>query len=420
MSQARKKIWEAFISSRRVCTDSRKIDQGVMYFALKGANFNGNDFLQQALDSGCSWVVGDEDRIQNDRFILVEDSLRALQELAEDYRRTWPFPVLAITGSNGKTTTKELIRDVLAKKYKVYATRGNLNNHIGIPLTILETPKDAELAIVEMGANHQKEIEGYCKYTLPTHGIITNIGKAHLEGFGGIQGVQKGKRELYDYLLATNGTIFCNTEQEYMQEWASIFHPEQYSLSDFQVLAEEDGMEINWESKKIRFHCHLAGRYNLNNISAALKIGEYFGVSPEWATQAISEYIPQNMRSQIQKTQFNELIIDAYNANPTSLENAIRNLADQSGLENFAIIGAMKEMGEFEKEEHQRIVNLLKDLNIPAILVGAEFEEVRGNFEYYAVVEELIEALASKPLKSKRILIKGSRGVRLEKVLPFL
>ena len=416
----RSKIWEAFISSPRVCTDTRKIQKGDIYFALKGDSFNGNDFLQLALDAGAAWAVGDEERIKNDRFILVENALSALQELAQDYRRSWHFPVLSITGSNGKTTTKELVRDVLATQFKVHATRGNLNNHIGIPLTILETPNDTELAIIEMGANHQKEIESYCQYAQPTHGLITNIGKAHLEGFGGIEGVQRGKRELYDYLLQAKGTIFCNAQQDYMHEWANIFHPVEYSANDFVVLSENEGMDILWTPHNIRFHSHLAGRYNLNNVAAALKIGEFFGVSPTLAAQAIANYIPQNMRSQILKTEWNELIIDAYNANPTSLEHAIRNLADQKGLENLAIIGAMKEMGEFEKVEHERIVQCLQDLKIKSILVGKEFDEVRGNFEYYPTVEELIQVISSEPLRNKRILIKGSRGVRLEKVLPFL
>ena len=420
MATTREKIFQAFLNNKSVCTDTRNVQTGNIYFALKGGQFNGNDFLQQAIDLGCAWVIGDEERIQHERFILVKDSLRALQELALDYRMSWTCPVLAITGSNGKTTTKELTRDVLAQKYKVSATRGNLNNHIGIPLTILETPEDTEIAIIEMGANHQNEIADYCQYARPTHGVITNVGKAHLEGFGGIEGVQKGKRELYDYLLQNKGVIFCNIEQAYMGEWRSIFSPIEYTVSDFRIISEHIGMEIEWISEKITFHCQMAGGYNLNNIAAALSIGKYFGVDASLAARAISAYIPQNMRSQIQRTKHNELIIDAYNANPTSLENALRNLADRQDTDKLAIVGAMKEMGEYTHAEHEKIVELIKELKLNALLVGEEFESVRGEFEWYANVEELILFLETKPISDKCILIKGSRGIRLEKVLPFL
>ncbi len=411
---------QAFLKNKSVCTDTRNIQTGNIYFALKGAHFNGNDFLQQAIDLGCSWVIGDEERFQHEKFILVEDSLVALQELALDYRLSWTCPVLAITGSNGKTTTKELIRDVLATKFKVYATRGNLNNHIGIPLTILETPKDTEIAIIEMGANHQKEISSYCHYTRPSHGLITNIGKAHLEGFGGIQGVQKGKRELYDFLLQNKGVIFCNPEQEYMQEWKGIFDLVQYSISDFKIVSEISGMEISWVSEQITFNSQLAGQYNINNIAAALCVGKFFGVDANSATRAISAYMPQNMRSQIQITKNNELIIDTYNANPTSLESALLNFAIDKNQENLAIVGSMKEMGEYSQKEHEGIVQLIKQLDINVFLVGREFEAVRGGLAWYPNVEELIQFLQGNPILGKRILIKGSRGIRLEKVLPYL
>jgi UDP-N-acetylmuramoyl-tripeptide--D-alanyl-D-alanine ligase len=415
----REKIFASYLLNRRVSIDTRKIEEGDIFFALKGERFDGNDFIEAALDKGCALVIGQK-VMHHDRYIQVEDSLIALQQLSLDYRNTWDIPVIAITGSNGKTTTKELIRDVLATRKKVYATRGNLNNHIGIPLTILETPSDTEIAIIEMGANHQKEIEGYCQYARPTHGVITNIGKAHLEGFGGILGVQKGKRELYDYLLSSGGVIFCNTDQAYMTEWEAIFHPIKYTDKEFTVEGQKEGMKIHWRKENITFESKLAGVYNINNIAAAIAIGIHFGIPANESTTAIAAYQPENMRSQWKKTERNQLIIDAYNANPTSLENAIRNLAAHSSPKKLAIIGAMKEMGDYSEAEHEKVVAILKELNLSAILIGVEFEKVKGSFDYFPHVEDYIEFLKAQPLNDYLILIKGSRGIQLEKALPLL
>ena len=419
MMTIREKIFNTYLQHPKVSIDTRKLQSGEIFFALKGDRFDGNEFVEAALENGCALVVGEKEWA-NERYVQVKDALIALQELALDYRNTWQIPVLSITGSNGKTTTKELIRDVLATQKKVYATRGNLNNHIGIPLTILETPADTEIAIIEMGANHQREIAGYCQYARPTHGIITNIGKAHLEGFGGILGVQKGKRELYDYLQAHQGVIFCNPNQPYMDEWRDIFNPIVYGTENFSIEIVPDGMRVHWLSEGLVFNSKLAGAYNVNNIAAALVIGQYFGISPNSAIAAISAYVPENMRSQWKRTERNQLIIDAYNANPTSLENAIRNLAAHDGADKLAIIGAMKEMGEFEEAEHQKVVEILKELGLNAVLIGREFEKVKNDFPFYPNVEAYLEVLSEQPLGDKLILIKGSRGIQLEKVLPFL
>jgi UDP-N-acetylmuramoyl-tripeptide--D-alanyl-D-alanine ligase len=419
MISSREKIFASYLLNPKVSIDTRKIQEGDIFFALKGERFDGNDFIEAALEKGCALVIGQK-AIHHERYVQVEDSLTALQQLSLDYRNTWKIPVIAITGSNGKTTTKELIRDVLATRKKVYATRGNLNNHIGIPLTILETPADTEIAIIEMGANHQREIAGYCQYARPTHGVITNIGKAHLEGFGGILGVQKGKRELYDYLLATDGVIFCNTDQEYMTEWGEIFHPIKYSAKGFNLEMQQEGMKIHWLKENLMFESKLAGAYNINNIAAALVIGMHFGISANESTKAIASYQPENMRSQWKETEHNQLIIDAYNANPTSLDNAIRNLAAHPAPRKLAIIGAMKEMGEFAEKEHEKVVALLKELNLAAVLIGFEFENVKDTFQYFPNVEDYTENLMEHPVSEHLILIKGSRGIQLEKVLPFL
>jgi UDP-N-acetylmuramoyl-tripeptide--D-alanyl-D-alanine ligase len=399
-------LFAYFLQHPVVTTDSRNITPGCIFFALKGENFNGNDFLSKALEEGAGLVIGDEDRgIQDARCMIVENALEALQELAKMYRLTWKFPVVGITGSNGKTTTKELVRDVLATRYKVHATKGNLNNHIGIPLTILSAPQDTKMAIIEMGANHQKEIASYCLYALPTHGMITNIGKAHLEGFGGQDGVKRGKKELYDYLSETNGEIFVNLELPWMKEIT-------------------DGMKVNafGQHFKIEVKDKVNGMDLIlkHNIQTALELGYYFGVDLEKACQAIGQYLPENMRSQWKETENNHLIIDAYNANPTSLEHALIHLSSIKNQETLAIVGEMREMGEYSAQEHGRVVELIKALGLSAILVGKEFEMWKNDHLFFQTVEELVTWLQSNPITKKTILIKGSRGIQLERVIPCL
>jgi len=407
-----------------VTTDSRNITPGCIFFALKGEHFNGNDFLQLALDQGAGRVVGDEERgIQDERCIICADSLTALQALARLYRESWHFPVVGITGSNGKTTTKELVRDVLSTRYKVHATKGNLNNHIGIPLTILSAPQDTELAIIEMGANHQKEIASYCQYAQPSHGFITNIGKAHLEGFGGQEGVKKGKKELYDYLNGNGGEIFVNLELPWMQEITIGMNIIPFG-QHFSIVVNDkpNGMDLLLDlgQERIPFSSLLTGAYNVYNIQTALEIGFHFGVDMKKAAQAVADYLPENMRSQWKETEKNNLIIDAYNANPTSLEHALIHLSKISDGDTLAIVGEMREMGEYSAEEHGRMVELLTDLGLAAILVGKEFEPWKMAFPYFETVDELISWIKNNPLERKTILIKGSRGIQLERVIPCL
>jgi len=423
MNSNREIIFDHYMQSRVVTTDTRQLTRGALFFALKGQNFNGNDFQKEALDQGCSLVIVDEPKIVDPRIIVVGDVLEALQQLALDYRDTWEFPVIALTGSNGKTTTKELMRDVLAKRYKVHATRGNLNNHIGIPLTILSTPADTEIAVIEMGANHQREIASYCLYAKPTHGYITNIGKAHLEGFGGQEGVKKGKKELYDYLHQTQGCIFVNHELPFMLEITTGMEVISFeSMDKYEAKDLGSGMEIVIMEKGNPWHlqCHLAGLYNLFNVAVAWEIGRYFEVSEQDCCDAISAYIPENMRSQWKETQKNRLILDAYNANPTSLENAIVHLAKQNEQHILAIVGEMREMGNESASEHRHIIEVISEHKVPAILVGKEFKFASERYTWFEDVQALCEYLQRVQLSNQLILIKGSRGIQLEKVLPYL
>ncbi len=423
MKSTREIIFECFKRYRMVTTDTRNLSENAIYFALKGQNFNGNDFQEEALQKGCALVVVDDKRIDNERIVLVGDVLKALQDLALDYRKTWNFPVIALTGSNGKTTTKELMRDVLATTYKVHATKGNLNNHIGIPLTILSAPEDTEIAVIEMGANHQKEIASYCEYALPNYGYITNIGKAHLEGFGGQEGVKRGKKELYDFLYQTGGKIFVNLELPFMSEITSGMEVIPFrEMSRFKAEDKGYGMHISVsENGELhQFECHLTGLYNLYNVCVAWEIGRFFDVLPSRISQAIGAYQPENMRSQWKETSKNKLILDAYNANPTSLENAIVHLAQQKNSDILAIVGEMREMGDSAQEEHRHIVDILGQHQVPAILVGAEFSFAKDKYQWFEKVDDLIEHLHTNPVVGKLILIKGSRGIQLEKVLPSL
>ena len=418
------KLFAYFLKHPLVITDSRNITPGCIFFALKGENFNGNDFLIMALEQGAGLVVGDEDRgIKDNRCFIVQDALEALQGLAKMYRMTWKFPVVAITGSNGKTTTKELVRDALATKFKVHATKGNLNNHIGIPLTILSAPIDTEIAIIEMGANHQREIASYCQYAMPTHGVITNIGKAHLEGFGGQDGVKKGKKELYDYLQLTNGEIFVNLDLPWMKEITTGMRVKAFGLHfTVEVKDKVNGMDLLLTSteKRIAFASNLTGSYNVFNILTALELGHHFGVELEKACDAIARYLPENMRSQWKETEKNHLIIDAYNANPTSLEHALNHLSTIKNQNTLAIVGEMREMGEYSAQEHGKVVELIDKWRLAAVLVGKEFEHFNGVHPYFRNVDELINWIQINPIIGKTILIKGSRGIQLERVIPYL
>jgi len=412
-----------------VVTDTRKLNQGDLYFALKGPNFNGNLFAIAALEAGASYAIVDEliansDSYQ-DRIILVQDVLTTLQQLAKYHRQQFNIPFIAITGSNGKTTTKELVYAVLASHFKTYTTQGNLNNHIGVPLTLLSIHKDAEMAVIEMGANHQKEIASYCTYTLPTHGMITNCGKAHLEGFGSEEGVKKGKGELFDYLRDNNGAVFLMADYDYLQTMSQgINHTIGYGQLSGQIQGEAidaNGMltvKINKGIDINSVQTHLVGNYNLPNVLAAITIGQYFKVPNEKIKAAIENYIPTNSRSQLVKWQNNEVILDAYNANPSSMKLAVENFAKLNKANKVVCIGGMRELGADTSLEHQMLIDQLKENNwSEVVLVGAEFKYCNHSYHYFDTVQEAKAWFDSKQFSGYSILIKGSRGIQMEKLI---
>jgi UDP-N-acetylmuramoyl-tripeptide--D-alanyl-D-alanine ligase len=404
------RIFEQFLNVRSVTTDTRKINPGDIFFALKGDNFNGNTFAAKALEMGASMVVIDEAQVPHDeRMVLVDDVLTALQQVAKMYR---------------ETTTKELIRDVLAQRYRVSATIGNLNNHIGVPLTLLAIPANCELAIVEMGANHQGEIRSYCEYALPTHALITNMGKAHLEGFGGEEGVVKGKRELYDFTHAAGGVIFVNTDLEKLKRSSEGMSITAYSSNALECVSESPALVYAHVHEGVRtvYSTQLAGAYNLYNIASAIAVGEHFGVSNEKIHAAICAYTPENNRSQIKRTERNTLIMDAYNANPTSLEFALEALSKQSAAQKFFVIGDMLELGEMGPAEHRHIIEVAQRLGLKGILVGPIFKSVWKDGDYDVFENNLAAKafLEAQSMSNHVILIKGSRGIKLEEVVSAL
>lgn len=422
-------IFQQFLRVRSVSTDTRKINPGTIFFALKGENFNGNKFAQQALALGASMVVVDEEiDVVDEKIVQVPDVLAALQELTLNYRKTFQIPFLAITGSNGKTTTKELVREVLQKKFNVSATIGNLNNHIGIPLTILSIPSDCEFAIVEMGANHQGEIAAYCEYTQPDYGLVTNMGKAHLEGFGGEEGVVKGKGELYRYLHEHGATIFVNTELDKLRIATGGMQiiPYGFETGDFKLtcLSESPTLTYKYESagEQTEIRTHLAGSYNLYNIASAICVGNYFGIDANDMHDAIASYEPDNNRSQVKNTKRNVLILDAYNANPSSLEYALISLSKQQNPKKYFVIGDMRELGEHGPEEHRRILHIARELQLEGITVGPLFSQLKSENPYTTFEDNLgaKQFLLSLSLTNHIILIKGSRGIRLEEVVEAL
>lgn len=414
-------IFQKYLEVRRVTTDTRNVQPNDIFFALKGEHFNGNLFAKQALDLGAALVVVDEEvEIHSDRIVRVEDSLKALQALAKQYRETFSFPVIGITGSNGKTTTKELMREVLSMKYKTFATHGNFNNHIGVPLSLLSIPADCEIAIIEMGANHQKEIASYCEYAMPNYGIITNIGKAHLEGFGGVEGIVKGKGELFDYVSAHNGICLVNTELAHLDKMAEPIQHKKYGFKSggfhLETLSEHPTLSFEFsipgENEKHICHAQMAGTYNLFNMATAIAVGSEFGVSADLMCKAIASYTPENNRSQWWDSGKNKVILDAYNANPSSMEAALVNL---SKMENtYFIIGDMFEMGEYAHAEHAKIFQLTKDLRLEGIFIGKEFQSVGATDLLNA--QNATDFLKLNEVKGRIVLLKGSRGMRLEQL----
>jgi UDP-N-acetylmuramoyl-tripeptide--D-alanyl-D-alanine ligase len=422
-------LYQLYLRHPNVQTDTRKLEKGSLFFALKGENFNGNQFARQALEAGAAYCIVDEDTgFSDERLIRVDDVLSTLQQLALEHRRSFfdrGVPFLAITGSNGKTTTKELIHEVLSTTYTTYTTKGNYNNHIGIPLTLLAIGADATMAVVEMGANHQKEIEGYCKYTLPTHGIITNCGKAHLEGFGGVEGVRKGKGELYDFLRANGGTAFVMWDYEYLRQMsAGIPHILTYGTSGAAITGRSRGagefleVEVDGTEGKTLISTHLVGEYNLPNVLVAVAVGRYFGVPEEKIQRALSGYLPSNSRSQLVEKETNKIILDAYNANPTSMRAAIENFARMDAPKKVLFIGGMMELGEESIAEHEAILQLIQQHQWQAVvLVGGDYAHIQHPFLYFNTSTEAGAWLHAQQFSHTMLLVKGSRSMQMEKVL---
>lgn len=415
-------LYNYFLQSMSVCTDTRKIKQGDIYFALKGENFNGNKFALQALEQGASIAVVDEDVNSNDeKLFKVDDVLIALQALAKHHRQQFSIPFIAITGSNGKTTTKELVSTVLAAHYKTYTTQGNLNNHIGVPLTLLSIKYDAEMAVIEMGANHQKEIESYCQYTLPNYGLITNCGKAHLEGFGGVEGVKKGKGELFDFLRANNGIAFVYWDFDYLQQMSiGINNIIKYGTKEGVVVGSvkqsNPFLEVDVNGEIIQ--TNLVGDYNLSNVLTAVAIGKYFNVPAQKIKAAIESYVPSNSRSQLIEKDGNKIILDAYNANPSSMKLAIENFAKLKASNKVLMLGAMMELGDESIAEHQAIIELLEKFTWQnVVLVGGDFAKVTHQFIYLNNSIEAANWYQQQQFKDCNILIKGSRSMQMEKVI---
>ncbi|MBN8859731.1 MAG: UDP-N-acetylmuramoyl-tripeptide--D-alanyl-D-alanine ligase [Sphingobacteriales bacterium] len=421
------KMYDRFLEHSSVETDTRKLKAGDIFFALKGPSFNGNLFARQALDLGASYVVVDENPgFTDDRIIRTENVLESMQALAGHHRRQFNIPFIAITGSNGKTTTKELIHAVLSSTYKTYTTEGNLNNHIGIPLTLLRIKKDAEIAVIEMGANHLKEIEGYCRYTAPTHGIITNCGKAHLEGFGGIEGVRKGKGELYDYLRLHKGTAFVMWDYDYLREMSKgIAHIHTYGTAGAEVsgTAQLSGafLRVALGYNDTVIHTQLVGEYNLPNVLAAVAVGQYFKVNDENIKASIEAYTPSNSRSQLLEKNGSRIILDAYNANPSSMKAAIENFSKSADKNKILVLGAMMELGPESAKEHESLVALIKKYPWhKVILVGRGFYGITTSFPFFASAAEAAAWLKDNKIKNGTYLIKGSRSMKMETVLDAL
>ena len=426
-------LYQKFLECGAVTTDSRNCPEGSMFFALKGASFDGNQYALSALEKGCRYAVVDDTKVAvDDRFILVEDVLKALQELAAWHRKTLGTTIIGITGSNGKTTTKELVSAVLSKKGNVLYTQGNLNNHIGVPLTLLRLTPQHKMAVIEMGANHPGEIAALVNIAQPDYGLITNVGRVHLEGFGSFEGVKKTKGELYDYLRSHGGMAFLLTDSADLTEMASGLRTIGYGSTDCDTNYVSGALTSEATSPfiSVRVKCfdqsaeiktHLIGTYNLPNVLAAVCVGRFFDVPLTDVKSAIEAYSPTNSRSQLVKTASNTLIVDAYNANPTSMAAAISNFAQLDMPCKMCILGDMGEIGAESINEHKKIVALLKENGLDNVyFVGKTFREASTGYKYFENVNILKEFLASNPLKNVTILIKGSNSNLLSTLVDAL
>ncbi|MDQ3681497.1 MAG: UDP-N-acetylmuramoyl-tripeptide--D-alanyl-D-alanine ligase [Bacteroidota bacterium] len=421
-------LYKIYLQNPSVQTDTRKLKKGDLYFALKGPNFNGNSFARQAINTGATYAIIDENNFAiNGKTILVDNVLNTLQNLARHHRLQFNIPFIAITGSNGKTTTKELIHIVLSTTYKTYTTEGNLNNHIGVPLTILKINTDAAFALIEMGANHLGEIASYCKMAMPTHGLITNCGKAHLEGFETEEGVRRAKGELFDYLKLNNGTAFVMQDYNYLKEMAvGIQESYMYGTEDGEVvgniLSSDPLLEVEFIKgicKKIK--TNLVGSFNLPNVLAAVAVGKYFSVNDDKIKTAIENYFPSNSRSQLVQKGNNKIILDAYNANPTSMKLAIENFAKAKEDNKILVLGAMAELGNASLEEHMQVINeIAKYQWKKVILVGGDFLNIDHPYFIKKTADDAGQFLQQHKIENAFLLIKGSRSTQMEKVLDYL
>ena len=414
-------LYNIFRDAAGVSTDSRTLQSGQLFFALSGPNFNGNQFAKQALNKGAIAVVVDEDvSINDDRVIRVENTLRSLQTLATEQRKKLGTTIIALTGSNGKTTTKELIHSVLSTTYTTVATHGNLNNHIGVPLTLLSLQKDTEIGVVEMGANHLGEIAVLANIAQPDFGLITNFGKAHLEGFGSLEGVVKAKSELFDYLKTTNGLIFANADDPKIMAQLKGQDPITYGTEttarvSATLLTENDAIRIEVDQQEIQ--TQLSGAYNGYNALAAYAIGRHFGVSPQNAKRALESYIPDNNRSQLIRKKDLHITLDAYNANPTSMQAALASFSKKGG-KKIAVLGQMNELGKHTEIEHKRLVDWIKASSIDdCYWVGSAFAPFISSDKYFSTVDQAIDYFSKTPLGQASILVKGSRSFTLEKLV---
>lgn len=420
------RLHQLYLEYPVACTDTRQIDDACLFFALKGENFDGNKFATEALRKGAQYaIVDDPEYATSDRTILVDDVLDTLQKLATFHRNYCKAQVIGLTGSNGKTTTKELIAAVLSKKYRTVSTAGNFNNHIGVPLTLLRIKEDTEIAIIEMGANHQKEIEFLSGLAQPDFGYITNFGKAHLEGFGGVEGVIKGKSELYDFLTSHDRYVFLNADDQ-IQESRLQSYPKKIGFSTenpnyYNIKFEGAHPFVQLEAEGYKINTQLIGSYNFSNCCAALLMGKYFNVPMAQIKEALEYYIPQNNRSQVIEKEGHRIVLDAYNANPTSMRAALEHFHEMAGNNKVVFLGDMFELGNEAASEHQNTVKLVESMQFKeAFLIGENFAKTDTSLKRYRSFEELSDFLQGNTLEPSQILIKGSRGMALERILPLL
>ena len=422
-------LYQKYLEAGKISIDTRQITPGSVFFALKGDKFNANEFAAEALIKGARYAVVDDERfVKEERYILVEDSLVALQNLAKHHRSQLKIPIIGLTGSNGKTTTKELVNAVLSKKFKTFATKGNLNNHIGVPLTILSIDKSSEIAVIEMGANHLGEIALLSSIANPTHGFITNIGKAHIGTFGGFENIIRGKSELYQHLISNNGIVFINSQNPILSNMAKRFkatllYPAVGDYYSCELIESDPFVKIKAENNEI-VQTQMIGAYNFENIAVALCIGKYFEVDAQLANAAVAEYVPGNMRSQFLKKESNTIILDAYNANPSSMQAAIDNLASMKALKKVVILGDMFELEEEAEKEHRNLGRLLKEKKFDRVyLCGKLMRSAKAEFSDALLFESkdlLMEELKRNPINDSTILVKASRGIGLETVVEVI